>query len=117
MKVSNGPLDKEEQGISIFSKGVWHAISLAGSEGKEMSQYIFGEIDVPKLEDDTSLVAPFNVSRSMELNPNNELVQETYAFIHSKVEEVRRRFPMPTSAAGQPKKLAGWPHRQRKSHG
>jgi hypothetical protein len=55
-----------------------------------MSQYIFGEIDVPKLEDDASPVPPFDVSRSMELNPNNELVQVLFAFIHSKVEEVRR---------------------------
>jgi hypothetical protein len=90
VKVSKRPLGEEERGISIFSKGIWHAITLAGSEGKEMSHYIFGEIDVPKLEDDTSPVPPFDVSRSMELNPNNELVQGIYAFIYSKVEEVRR---------------------------
>jgi hypothetical protein len=90
IKVSKRPLGEEERGISIFSKGIWHAITLAGSEGKDMSQYIFGEIDVAKLEDDTSPVPPFDVSRSMELNPNNELVQEIHAFIHSKVEEVRR---------------------------
>jgi hypothetical protein len=90
VKVSKRPLGEEERGISIFSKGIWHAITLAGSEGKEMCQYIFGELDVPKLEDDTSPVSPFDVSRSMELNPNNELVQEIYAFIHGRVEEVRR---------------------------
>jgi hypothetical protein len=90
VKVSKRPLGEEERGISIFSKGIWHAMTLAGREGKEMSQYIFGEIDVPKLEDDMSPVPPFDVSRSMELNPNNELVQEIYAFVHSKVEEVRR---------------------------
>jgi hypothetical protein len=90
VKVSKRPLGEEERGISVFSKGIWHAITLAGSEGKEMSQYIFGEIDVPKLEDDTSPVPPFDVSRSMELNPNNELVQEIHAFIHINVEEVRR---------------------------
>ena len=90
VKVSKRPLGVEERGISIFSKGIWHAITLAGSEGKEMSQYIFGEIDAPKLGDDTSPIAPFDVSRSMELNPNNELVQEIHKFIHSKVEEVRR---------------------------
>jgi hypothetical protein len=90
VKVAKRPLGGEERGISIFSKGIWHAITLAGSEGKEMSQYIFGEIDVPKLEDDASPILPFDVSRSMELNPNNELVQEIHAFIHSKVEVVRR---------------------------
>jgi hypothetical protein len=90
VKVSKLPLGEEDRGIAIFSKGIWHALTLAGSEGKEMSQYLFGEIDVPKLEDDLSAVAPFTVSRSMELNPNNELVQELHAFIHNKVEEVRR---------------------------
>jgi hypothetical protein len=90
VKVSKRPLGEEERGISIFSRGIWHAITLAGSEAKEMAHYIFGEIDVPNLEDDMSAVPPFDVSRSMELNPNNELVQEIHAFIHSKVEEVRR---------------------------
>jgi hypothetical protein len=89
VKTSKRPLE-EERGISIFSRGVWHEITLAGSEGKEMSQYIFGEIDVPKLEEDTGPVQPFDVSRSMQLNPSNELVQEIYAFIHRGVEEVRR---------------------------
>src|SRR5262249_9390042 len=59
VKISKRPLGEEERGISIFSKGIWHALTLAGSEGKEMSHYIFGEIDVPKLEEDTSSVPPF----------------------------------------------------------
>jgi hypothetical protein len=55
-----------------------------------MSHYIFGELDVPKLEEDASAIAPFDVSRSVELNPNNDLVREIYAFIYEKVEGVRR---------------------------
>jgi len=55
-----------------------------------MSQYIFGEIDVPKLDEDKSPIAPFNLSRSMQLNPNNEIVMSIYAFIGQKVEEVRK---------------------------
>lgn len=90
IKISKVPLEEDLRGISIFSNGVWHETTLAGSEGREMSQYIFGEIDVPKLEEDKSPITPFDVSRSMRLNPNNELVRTIYAFIGQKVEEVRR---------------------------
>jgi hypothetical protein len=55
-----------------------------------MAKYIFGEIDVPKLEEDQSPIAPFDVSRSMALNPNNHIVQAIYGFIGQKVEEIRR---------------------------
>lgn len=90
IKVSKAPLDQELRGISIFSNGVWHETTLAGSENKEMAQYIFGEIEVPKLDDDKSPITPFDVSRSMRLNPENELVRTLYAFIGQKVEEMRR---------------------------
>jgi hypothetical protein len=55
-----------------------------------MAQYIFGQIDVPKLEEDESPLSPFDLSRAMKLNPANELVRTIYAFINQKVEEVRR---------------------------
>jgi hypothetical protein len=90
IKVSKAPLEHDLRGISIFSNGVWHETTLAGSENKEMAQYIFGEIEIPKLDDDKSPIAPFDVSRSMRLNPENELVRTLYAFVGQKVEEVRR---------------------------
>src|SRR5438477_2415128 len=90
IKVSKAPLEQDLRGISIFSNGVWHETTLAGSENREMAQYIFGELEVPKLDKDKSPIAPFDVSRSMRLNPENELVRTLYAFIGQKVEEVRR---------------------------
>lgn len=90
IKVSKSPLEEDLRGVSIFSNGVWHETSLAGSEGREMAQYIFGEIDVPKLDDDKSPIAPFDVSRSMRLNPENDLVRAIHAFVGTKVEEIRR---------------------------
>jgi len=90
VKVSKSPLEEDLRGISVFSNGVWHETTLAGSEGREMAKYIFGEIDVPKLDDDKSPIALFDVSRSMRLNPENDLVRAVHAFIGSKVEEVRR---------------------------
>jgi len=90
IKVSKSFLEDDLRGVSVFSNGVWHETTLGGSEGREMSQYIFGEIDVPALDDDKSPVAPFDVSRSMQLNPENEIVRALHAFVGSRVEEVRR---------------------------
>jgi|ERR1051325_6480001 hypothetical protein len=90
IKVSKKYLDDDLRGIAIYSNGVWHETTLAGNEGREMSQYIFGEIEVPKLDEDKSPIRPFDVSRSMRLNSNNELVRTLYAFVGKKVEEVRR---------------------------
>jgi hypothetical protein len=90
IKVSKVPLDADIRGIGIFSNGVWHETTLAGSEGREMSQFIFGELDVPQLEEDTSPIPPFDLSRSMRLNESNRLVQAIYAFIGQSVETVRR---------------------------
>ena len=55
-----------------------------------MSNYIIGEIDVPRLDDDNSPISPFDLSRSMRLNPSNELVGAIYAFIGQSVDQVRR---------------------------
>jgi histidine kinase/DNA gyrase B/HSP90-like ATPase len=90
LNVAAAPLSENERGISIFSKGVWHETTLAGSEGREMSNFIFGEIDIPALDDDKSPVTPFDMSRSMQLNPSNEVVQAALAFIGSNVERLRK---------------------------
>jgi hypothetical protein len=90
VKVSKLPLEDDLRGISIFSHGVWHETTLAGSEGREMAQYIFGEVDVPKLDEDKSPIDAFDVSRSMRLNPENDLVRAIHAFVGMKIEEVRR---------------------------
>jgi Histidine kinase-, DNA gyrase B-, and HSP90-like ATPase len=90
IKVSKRPLEDDERGVSIYSRGVWHETTLAGSEGREMSQYILGDLDVPKLEEDASPVSPFDVSRSMQLNRSNDMVREIFAFIQESIEQVRR---------------------------
>ncbi len=90
IKVSKAPREQDLRGISIFSNDVWHETTLAVSENRDMSQYIFGEIEVPKLDEDKSPIAPFDMSRSMRLNPENDLVRTLYAFIGQRVEEVRR---------------------------
>ena len=90
IKIAKAPVDPDLRGISIFANGVWHENTLAGSEDKEMANYILGEIDVPRLDSDKSPIPPFDLSRSMRLNPNNQLVQHTHAFIGQCVEQVRK---------------------------
>ena len=90
LKVAKSPLDEDLRGVSIYSNGVMHETTLAGSEGREMAQYIFGEIDVPRLDDDASPMRPFDLSRSLQLNRNNPLVQAIYAFIGPKIDQLRR---------------------------
>ncbi|MBN2395556.1 MAG: ATP-binding protein [Candidatus Atribacteria bacterium] len=90
IRVAGEPLDKDLFGVSIYSNGIWHETTLAGIDGREMAQYIFGEIDVPKLDEDNSPITPFDLSRSMHLNPSNEIVRAIYTFIGSKADSVRR---------------------------
>lgn len=90
LKVTKAPVDVDLRGVSIYSNGVWHETTLAGAEGKEMSSYLTGDIDVPRLDEDNTPISPFDLSRSMRLNPSNELVQTIYAFIGQSVEQVRQ---------------------------
>lgn len=109
IKISSSPLDQELRGISIYSNGIWHETTLAGNEGRDMANYIFGEIDVPMLEEDKSPISPFDLSRSMKLNPSNEVVQNIYIFIGQKVDQVRRELvkaEKQRKASEEAKKLA-----------
>jgi len=90
LKLSKAPLEEELRGVSVYSNGVWHETTLAGNDGREMANYIFGEIDIPYLDTDTSAISPFDLSRSMQLNPSNELVQAVYGFVGQSIDEVRR---------------------------
>ena len=55
-----------------------------------MGQYIFGDIDVPLLDRDESSIPVYDMSRSMELNRNNDLVQTLLHFIGHEVDLLRR---------------------------
>lgn len=90
VKIAKAPLPTESRGIAIASSGVWMETTLAGAEGREMSQYIFGYTDVPKLDADDSSISPFDMTRRCTLNPSNRLVQQIYSFCGRHIEAVRR---------------------------
>lgn len=90
VKVAKAPLDQEWQGVAILSNNVWHETTLAGCDGKPLANYIFGEIDVPRLSQDKSPISPFDMGRGMQLNRKNEIVAQILAFVGSHMEIVRK---------------------------
>lgn len=90
VKVAKAPLEEEFRGIAILSDSVWHETTLAGCERKPFSEYLFGSFDVRALGTDTSAVPAFDMSRSMKLNPKNEVVAEIIRFVGVHLDGVRR---------------------------
>jgi hypothetical protein len=88
VKVAKAPLNDELRGISIFADGVWHETTLAGLERKEYADYLYGEIDVPRLDDEHELPA-FDASRRQQLNRENPVVRQLIPFIGRSLEAVR----------------------------
>lgn len=90
LKVSKSPLESEMQGVAIHANGVWLETTLAGAEGQPMAQYLFGHIDVPALDDESAPIPAFDMSRSMKLNPNNDVVHSVLAFVGFELDRLRR---------------------------
>jgi len=88
-KVSPIPLDKERAGIDILSKGIWHDTSLGTLEG-EVTRRIFGEVDMPILEEkyDKEKIPPFDNTRNMTLNFSNPLVVTLLGWIDECLHEI-----------------------------
>lgn len=90
LKVATAPLESEQQGVSIFANGVWLSTTLAGLEGQPMANHIFGEIDVPMLDDDSAPIPAFDMTRSMQLNAENPVVCELLPFVGREIDKLRR---------------------------
>ena len=88
IKISESPLDNDLRGISIYANGALLETTLLGAERKDLSEYIFGEIDVPALSSNTQTPSAFDASRSRTLNPANPLVQAIHGFVGHKIEVV-----------------------------
>lgn len=89
VKVASAPLPPVDQGISVTAGiGNLVAVEKAGIESKEFGNYLFGDIDVPALEN-PSPIEPYDPTRSLQLNPQHPLVVVLLGFIGSKLEEVR----------------------------
>lgn len=92
IKVSPTPLDGDVRGIDILSYGIWHQTTLAGIEGKEKANYLFGSIDVPMLEDGKWHISAFDNTRNNTLNPQNPVVLVLLGWVSEELEIIRQEF-------------------------
>jgi hypothetical protein len=90
IKVARAPLPLSEQGIVVTAgHGNLIAVERGGVETKEFGSYLFGEIDILAIEESPSKIAPYDSSRSLQLNPEHPVVAVLVGFIGSKLEQVR----------------------------
>jgi hypothetical protein len=90
IKVSSVPLDDDTRGIDILSHGIWHETTLAGIENKEKANYLFGQIDVPILEDGEWPIPAFDNTRNNTLNPQNHVVAVLLGWLAEELENIRK---------------------------
>jgi len=88
IKKTHVPLQKELQGIDILSKGILHETTLVGIEDGEYAKYIFGEVDVPILEDGEWDIPPFDNTRSLQLNDQNPTVVRLKGWLTQELKDV-----------------------------
>ena len=89
VKVSPAPLDDDARGIDILSHGIWHETTLAGIERKECANQLFGQIDVPILEDGEWPIPAFDNTRNNTLNRQNPVVVVLLGWISQELEGIR----------------------------
>jgi len=91
IKVANAPLDSQTRGIAVLSNGNFFETTLGSVAGKELSQYLFGEIDVPLLAEEGSGPNPaFTMSRDDKLLTSNTLVADIHTFISIHADTIRK---------------------------
>lgn len=90
IKVARAPLPEPEQGVLITAgPGNLVAVEKAGTESKEFGAYLLGEIDVVALDNPSIPIAPYDSSRSLQLNLEHPVAIVLVEFIGSKLEQVR----------------------------
>ena len=90
IKIAPFSLDQDERGIDILSEGVWHETTLGDVEGKELSERLFGEVDVSLLEQVNDDIPPFDNTRNNLLNRANPRVVILIAWISQELEKARQ---------------------------
>ncbi len=89
VSVSPVPLDADFAGIDILSNENRHATALGELLPlSETSKQIFGEVDVPKLEEYEGPFPPFNATRDNTLSPQNPIVAALYGWLSVCVRQV-----------------------------
>lgn len=89
LKISKEPLGRDDNTVAILCNGFLHATTLAGKQGEPFVEFIFGEVEAPRLDEDTGPIPPFDNTRNLALNPQNARVQALAAWLGDCIEQVR----------------------------
>jgi hypothetical protein len=91
INVAQEPLPEGLHGVAVTTApGVLVAIESAGIETKEFGTYLFGDVEVPRLEGAGDDLAAYDLSRSLRLNAENPVAGVLIGFVGSSLESVRR---------------------------
>lgn len=91
ISVAQAPLPEGLYGIAVTTApGVLVAIESAGMEAKEFGTYLFGEVEVPRLETSGDELAAYDLSRSLKLNPASPVAAVLIGFIGFHLDQVRK---------------------------
>jgi hypothetical protein len=88
LSVSPDELGRDDNTIAVLCHGFLHAATLAGRSRAPLVEYLFGEVEVPALDDDPGPVPPFDNTRSLALNSQNPRVQALEAWLGECIDEV-----------------------------
>ena len=88
LSVSPDELERDDNTIAVLCHGFLHAATLAGRSREPLVEYLFGEVEVPALDDDPGPVPAFDNTRSLGLNPQNPRVQALEAWLGECIDEV-----------------------------
>ncbi|MBM3150705.1 MAG: hypothetical protein FJZ96_00640 [Chloroflexi bacterium] len=88
--VAPDELERDDNAIAVLCHGYLHATTLAGRSRAPLAEYIFGEVEVPGLDDDPGPVPAFDNTRSLGLNPQNPKVQALETWLGACIDEALR---------------------------
>ncbi len=81
-------LPHEDNVVAVLCHGYLHATTLAGRNSQPFSDYLFGEVEVPGLDDDPGPIPAFDNTRSLALNLQNPKVRALEAWLGECIDEV-----------------------------
>ena len=88
VRLAASPLGTESFGIDVTSYDIWHDTTLAGLAENDVTRRIFGDIDVPALEDYVGSFPPFDNTRNNTLSPQNPLVVVLFGWLAECISKV-----------------------------
>jgi hypothetical protein len=88
LSVCPDELERDDNAIAVLCHGYLHATTLAGRSREPLIEYVFGEVEVPSLDDDPGPVPAFDNTRSLGLNPRNARVQALEAWLGECLDQV-----------------------------